>query len=220
MNQKSLSWKTACKKPESSVEIEEPNHTLIRYARLVPEGKALDLGIGSGRDARFFARMGSKVEGIDISETAIKHVIERSQNANLEVEAHVGDVRELDIPQGDYSLIIAAWVLQFLRKSEIENIVAKIKHGLKKDGLVYCGVFSLDDSLYKDRKKQLEMVEENTFYLEKRDMYFHYFTKQEILSLFAGLKSVYYAQGMFLDISHGRPHYHDGFIEYMGQKCQ
>ena len=220
MNQNPLPWNKARKNIESSAKIEEPNHTLIRYASLVPEGKVLDLGIGSGRDGLFFARMGFEVEGVDISESAIRHVIKRSQKANLEVQAHVADVRELDIPQGEYSLIIAAWVFPFLRKNETEKLIVKIKNGLKKDGLVYCGVFSLDDSLYKDRREHLEMCEENTFYLEKRNIYFHYFTKEELLSLFDGLNTIYYAEGIFFDISHGEPHYHDGFIEYVGQKCQ
>lgn len=48
----------------------EPDHLLKDYARLIPKGMVLDLGIGEGRDALFLAKMGYEVEGIDISETA------------------------------------------------------------------------------------------------------------------------------------------------------
>lgn len=196
----------------------QPDHLLIKYAKLIPKGKVLDLGIGEGRNALFLAKMGYEVEGIDISETAIERCAKRAKDANLRVNARVEDLRRLDIPPSKYSLIIAAWVFQFLRKSEVKEVITKIKNGLRKDGLVYIGTFSLDDPGYKKAKQNLKVVEQNTFYSKKQDIYINYFTKEEILSLFADFKIIYYADGMELDISHGKPHYH-GFIEYMGEKC-
>jgi tellurite methyltransferase len=77
----------------------------------------------------------------------------------------------------------------------------------------------LADPGYKRAKKSLEVVEENTFYSSQGNSFFHYFTREEVLSLFADLKVIYYAAGTGLDLSHGEPHYH-GFIEYMEQKCK
>lgn len=148
----------------------------------------------------------------------IERCINRAKETNLRVNARVEDLRRLDIPQAKYSLIIAAWVLQFFLKSDVKEIITRIKNGLKKDGIVYIGVFSIDDPGYKKAKEYLEMVEENTFYSPRLNTYINYFTKEEILSLFADLKLIYYAYGMELDISHDEPHYH-GFIEYIGQKC-
>ncbi len=197
----------------------EPDHALVDYATLIPKGPVLDLGIGEGRNALFFAKMGYGVEGVDISQTAIKRCVERAENANLKVRAEVGDLREVNIPLGRYSLIIAAWVLNFFRKTEVEGIINKIRNGLKKGGFVYTGVFSIDDPGYERAKKLLKAVEENTFYSSRRDSFMHYFTREEVLSLFAGFKVIYYAEGIELDIGHGKPHYH-GFIVYMGQKCE
>ncbi|MCA1057635.1 methyltransferase domain-containing protein [Rossellomorea aquimaris] len=48
-----------------------PIQTLVDYSPLVKEGNVLDLGIGEGRNALYFANKGFEVAGIDISETAI-----------------------------------------------------------------------------------------------------------------------------------------------------
>lgn len=214
--EKLSAWEKAYRSVESLWGL-KPDHILIDYASLVPKGKVLDLGIGEGRNSLFFAKMGYEVEGVDISQTAIERCIERAKNTNLKLKAEVRNLKEIDIPEGTYSLIIAAWVLNFFKKTESEEIMRKINNGLKKDGFVYIGLFSLDDPGYERAKKRLEVVGENTFYSPKRDIFFHYFTEDEVLSLFADFKVIYYAKGTELDLAHGDPHYH-GFIVYMGQK--
>ncbi|MCL0098968.1 class I SAM-dependent methyltransferase [Dehalococcoidia bacterium] len=208
MVERSSTWEEAYRSVKSLWEL-EPDHALREYATLVPDGTVLDLGVGEGRNALFFAEMGYEVEGVDISQTAVERCVERAKKANLKVKAEVRDLKEVDIPQGKYSLIIAAWVLNFFKKTEAEEIIKRIRNGLKKDGFVYIGIFSINDPSYERATKSLKVVEECTFFS-------HYFTKEEVLSLFAGLKVIYCAEGMELNLGHGDPHYH-GFIEYMGQ---
>jgi tellurite methyltransferase len=192
----------------------KPDHVLIDYGSLVPKGNVLDLGMGEGRNSFFFAKMGYKVEGFDISQTAIERCIKMAKNENLKVKAEAKDLREVDIPKGRYSLIIAAWVLNFFKKPEAEEIIRKIKEDLKRNGLVYITIFSLDDPGYEKAKNRLELVGEKTFYSSRRGYFIHYFKEEEFLSLFSDLKTVYHAKGTGLDLEHGEPHYH-GFIEYM-----
>ncbi len=195
----------------------QPDRTLAEYARLVPPGRILDLGIGDGRNGLFFAQSGYEVEGFDISPTAVRRCHERAKTAKLNVRAEVGDVRTVVILRERYSLIIAAWVLNFFKKSEAEAIIGKMKWGLKKAGLVYSVVFSLDDPGYQRARETLAAVEEHTFYTPKFDSAVHYFTKEEILTAFDGLKVIYCAEGTKLDLEHSEPHYH-GFIEYVGER--
>ncbi|MDH5753756.1 MAG: class I SAM-dependent methyltransferase [Candidatus Bathyarchaeota archaeon] len=218
MMEKLSAWEEAYRSVESLWGL-KPDHILLEYASLIPKGNVLDLGIGEGRNALFFAKMGYEVEGVDISRAAVERCIERAKKANLKVKAEVRDLKEVDVPQGRYSLIIVAWVLNFFKKTEAEQIMRRIKNGLKKDGFVYIGIFSLDDPSYERAKRRLEVVEENSFYSPKKNSFFHYFTKEEILSLFSDFKVIYYAVGTGLDLSHGERHYH-GFIEYMGQRCK
>lgn len=194
----------------------KPDPILVKYAGLVPKGNVFDLGIGEGRNALFFAKRGYQVEGIDLSPTAVERCIQRAQKADLEVEAEVGDLREVGIPEGRYSLIIAAWVLNFIKRKEAEEIIRKMKNGLKNEGLIYLAVFSVDDPGHEKAEKNLQVVGENTFYSKKKDYYIHYYTKEEVLSIFSDLKVIYCTQGTALDFQHGTPHYH-GFVVYTGQ---
>lgn len=212
----SSSWEDAYRSVESLWGL-KPDRPLIEYAKVVPKGVILDLGIGEGRNALFFAKMGYEVEGVDISQTAIERSLQRAETENLRIKAKVKDLKEIEIAQGKYSLIIAAWVLNFLRKTEADKIVNKIKNGLKKDGLVYVGAFSPSDPGYQRAKEILKEVEENTFYSEKRESFIHYFTRNEIASFFNGFRIIYFVEGTGLDIEHGEPHYH-GLIEYVGQR--
>jgi tellurite methyltransferase len=193
------------------------DRTLVEYAKLFPKGHVLDLGIGEGRNALFFAKLGYVVEGIDVSRAAIKKCIRMANQAKLKIAAEVGSVQSMEITPKKYSLIIISWVLNFFNKKEIEQIVVKIEKGLKKNGFVYIVVFATDDPSYRKRKQSLKMVEKNTFYSRKRNSYLHYFTKKEILTLLKDFEVIYCADGTELDISHAKPHYH-GFIEYLGKK--
>jgi len=195
----------------------EPDYVLAKYSRLIPPGNVLDLGTGEGRNALFFAKMGYEAEGVDISPTAIQRCAERAKNANVRIKLDMRDLRETDIAEGRHSLIIAAWVLNFFRKVEIQGIVKNIKNGLKEKGLFYAGVFSVDDPGYESAEKNLPLLEENTFFSEKRGFYMHYFTKEEILSLVSDLEIIHCSESRELDLSHDEPHYH-GLIEIVARK--
>jgi 2-polyprenyl-3-methyl-5-hydroxy-6-metoxy-1,4-benzoquinol methylase len=174
----------------------EPEWRLVEYAPIIPKGRVLDLGSGEGRNALFFARMGYEVECIDISETAVTRSLERAKSANLQLKARVADLRGMTIPEGRYTLIIVAWVLQFFAEAEIEAIVDRVKQGLTKGGAVYVGVFSQENLRFDSR--------------------IHYFTRDEIFSLFSDMEVIYNAEGIMLDLSHGEPHHH-GFVEHMSR---
>ena len=94
----------------------EADWELRTYLHLIPKGEALDLGIGDGHNAFFLARNGLEVEGIDISEEAVKKCKELAGKENLPIEARVADVREFPIPKGGYTCIVCSYVLPFLKR--------------------------------------------------------------------------------------------------------
>ena len=214
--EKSSAWEEAYRDVESLWGL-KPDYKLAEYADLAPKGRVLDLGIGEGRNALFFAKKGYEVEGFDMSQTAIDRCIERAKSSNLKLSAKVADLKVVTLPKEEYSLIIAAWVLNFLKKGEGERIALEMKKALKREGIVYVGTFSIRDPGYERAGKNLEVIEENTFYSRKRDLLVHYFTREELLSIFTDFETIYCAEGIGLDLSHDEPHYH-GFIEYIGQK--
>ncbi len=57
----------------------KPDYLLLKYAPQIPDGPVLDLGVGEGRNALFFAMKGHKVHGIDISQAAVEKCLERAR---------------------------------------------------------------------------------------------------------------------------------------------
>ena len=195
----------------------KPDHLLREYVHLIPKGPVLDLGIGEGRNALFLASLGYAVEGVDCSVTAVTRCRERAREAGLTVNVHVKDLRELTIPPGKYALILAVSVVNFFTLTEATRLLEQMANGLTQDGLVYLSVFSTEDPEYDRCKKHYKELEPNTFYIPQRDVNFHFFSKEELLTSFGSLRTIHYSAGTGLDLAHGKSHYH-GYIAYIGQK--
>ncbi|MEM3596584.1 MAG: class I SAM-dependent methyltransferase [Candidatus Bathyarchaeia archaeon] len=194
----------------------KPDFILVHFLELFPKGPVLDLGMGEGRNALFLAEKGFEVEGVDVSKTAIARAIRLAKERKLDINAHVSDLRDFKIAKQKYSLIIAAGAsLNFLKKSEIEDVAERIKGGLKNGGFVFVSVISTNDSAYKRARKQLVPVEENTFYSSRIGAYIHYFTYKEVKKLFSDMQTIIHLKGLELDF-HDTPHYHD-IIYYLGK---
>ncbi|MEC0348056.1 class I SAM-dependent methyltransferase [Peribacillus frigoritolerans] len=195
-----------------------PNSILSQYVEMLPEnGEVLDIGIGEGRNALFFAKQGFAVEGIDISETAIERCLELSKEHNLNVKAKVQDITSFEIEPNKYSLIILSNVLNFFPDDDIKIIIEKVKNGLLKNGLVYINVFDDKEPGRKKAPEKYEQLAEHTFYNERLNMFLHYFTRSELEGFFADYKMISLSQSYSLDISHGQPHFHST-LEIMSQK--
>lgn len=196
----------------------KPNSTLMQYAELVPAaGKVLDIGIGEGRNAFFFAQKGCAVEGIDLSETAIERCKTLSKKYQLNIEAHVEDVETFDIKPNQYSLIILSNVLNFIPEPKIAPLLDQVKRGLTEDGFVYVNAFDIDEPSRQKAVREYERLGENSFFIRKNGMYIHYFRKGELEEYFRTYKTIKTGYSYALDLSYGEPHYHST-IEILAQK--
>ena len=195
----------------------KPDFMLVHFLDLFPKDLVLDLGMGEGRNALFLAEKGFDVEGIDISKTAVDRCLQLAKERNVNIKAHVADMKDFKIPEEKYSLIVVAGAsLNFLKKSEIEEIVVKMRKGVKREGFVYVSVVSTDEPLYKKLKAQQTPVEENTFYVSHMGSYVHYFAYEEIRDLFLDFQTIIHLGGLELDF-HNKSHYH-GIIYYLGKR--
>ena len=198
----------------------EPDWELRVYLKVIPKGKALDLGIGEGRNALFLAKNGFEVEGIDLSREAVKRCNDLARREGLTVQAQVADVREFHIPEKTYTCIVCAYVLNFLKRSEAKVLIERIKAGLVPGGVAYVAAFSTEDPGYRRCKEQgLPEVEPNTFYSAKRGMHLFYLTRRELRELFSGFEPISAAEGYSLDLAHGEPHYH-GWASVLARRAE
>lgn len=194
-----------------------PDAKLMQYFDLIKRGNLLDLGIGEGRNALPFIFSGFNIDGVDISETAIKRCEEKFAKKDCTIDLIISDLRKYDIKKDNYTIIIAANVLNFFKKSEIDIIIRKIKEGLKEEGIVYLSVFSTLEQRYNSLKESNKQVEENTFYIDEKDSYVHFFTQEELNKYFLDFELICCCEGLEYDSNDGDPHYH-GIIEFMARK--
>jgi SAM-dependent methyltransferase len=85
----------------------EPNQLLVDTVRGRKPGKALDLGIGQGRNALYLASQGWDVTGVDISDEGIRQANEAAKASGLDTKLHmqVADFHTWDFGENQYDLI-------------------------------------------------------------------------------------------------------------------
>ncbi len=118
----------------------EPSDWLRHFEELLrehPSGPALDLACGNGRNALWLARLGFKVEAIDISPVAIKWLKKQAQNAQLSVQAKALDLSEMSLPTGHYQVILN---FNFLER----DLFPKLERALAAGGLLIFETFTRD----------------------------------------------------------------------------
>ncbi|UTE70871.1 class I SAM-dependent methyltransferase [Rossellomorea marisflavi] len=211
------SWEKAYRKTDN-LWGDSVDCSLIEYSSLLNDGDAvLDLGMGEGRNAHYFAAKGHPVTGVDYSSSAVSRCQEFCIESGFEMETIVADITQFPIPSSSYSLIIISNVLNFFHPDEIQRIIQKAISGLVAGGMIYIQAFNRNDPAYARNEKVAAKVDEGTFYREKNDTYIHFFTKDSLLEYFTGFDILVMTQSYRLDLTHGEPHHH-GIIEMLVRK--
>ncbi|MDQ2049179.1 class I SAM-dependent methyltransferase [Natronolimnohabitans sp. A-GB9] len=110
---------------------DDPIPELERRLSTLPDGKALDIATGTGRNALFLAANGYDVDAIDVSDVAIETARERAAERGVDVNWHRADLADVDLAAGEYDVITVGFF------AALEHLPA-IKEALAPDGvLVY-----------------------------------------------------------------------------------
>ena len=111
-------------------------------AAVTPRARALlDVGCGAGNYAiRMLQRLpGLDVTLVDLSQPMLERARERVSAATAgSVACHQSDIRELDLPDGSFDIILAAAVLHHLRSDgEWHGVFGKFYRALRPGGSVW-----------------------------------------------------------------------------------
>jgi ubiquinone/menaquinone biosynthesis C-methylase UbiE len=90
---------------------------LAELCHITEHTRILEVGCGTGTNACYLAKKyGCKVVGIDLAEHMVRHATRRAAELNLADRAtfKVGDAYHLDIPDGDFDVVLTVFVSQFL----------------------------------------------------------------------------------------------------------
>ena len=141
-----------------------PSDFPIEFVKLL-KGKVLDIGSGSGRDARIFESNNLQVTCLDASESMV--AISRARG----FESIVGNFLNLPFPKDNFDGIWAYTSLLHIHKEQIENAFREINRVLKIGGIFGLGLIEGEG-------------EENRKSMGKDfTRLFTYFKKEEILDI-------------------------------------
>ena len=88
----------------------EPNAFLVSVVENRKPGRALDVGMGEGRNALYLARLGWQVTGFDPAEKAVALADERAKKLGLRITTAVTVDTEFDFGSEQWDLILYSWV--------------------------------------------------------------------------------------------------------------
>ncbi len=121
-------WSMMAEKPANARFRVTPSRWLTESVRGIKPGKALDLGMGQGRNALFLSRQGWDVTGIDMASVAIEQAKAQASQLGIKYNVVVADIDRWDFGRSQWDLIAAIYEPDF-------RWVRKICDGLKPGGL-------------------------------------------------------------------------------------
>ena len=108
-------------------------------------GRALDLGMGQGRNSLFLASQGWQVTGVDISDVAIAEAKATAAQAKLPLTTVQQSLDQFDIKEGQWNLIVLSY-MQFWMARQSAAELARIANGLAPGGLLVVEGFAAEDA--------------------------------------------------------------------------
>ncbi|MEF8779192.1 MAG: class I SAM-dependent methyltransferase [Haloferacaceae archaeon] len=92
---------------------DDPVPELARRVDTLPDGRALDVATGSGRNALFLAEHGYDVDGVDVSDEALSQAAARADARGLDVDWIRADLEDpdggFDLEPGAYDVIVGSF---------------------------------------------------------------------------------------------------------------
>lgn len=194
----------------------KPSELVKRFAEQAPEGFALDLGMGEGRDLLFLAAEGFEAVGVESTQAGVEKCKKLAYERNLHVKTVSADARDFRIAKNKYALIVAINLFQFMHKKDAAGVCRHVVEGLKRKGLFIAQTFTIDDPSYNHRRRKSDQIASGVFRDGSGNIYSLY-DYGELLRMTIPLRPIYYAEYDYYDTMHGEPHWH-GVVDLVGRK--
>ncbi|SHH74880.1 class I SAM-dependent methyltransferase [Cognatishimia maritima] len=97
--------------------------------------RVLDVGCGQGRDALFFARLGHRVVGVDLSANGIRDLRAAAKAENLPISGLVADITKYT-PDGNFEIILIDRTLHMLDQTAQRHVLTTLLDHVTPKGWV------------------------------------------------------------------------------------
>lgn len=110
-----------------------PNAFMTEVVKGLKPGRALEIGMGQGRNSVYLAKLGWDVSGFDISERGMEIAQKSAQAAGVKITTIKSSMEDFDYGAGRWDLIVATYVGASWREKAVR--------GLKPGGVVVVEAF-------------------------------------------------------------------------------
>jgi SAM-dependent methyltransferase len=101
-----------------------PSPLVERTIGSLPEGRALNVATGTGRNAVFLAEQGYEVDAVDIADEALATARERASERSVSVNWTRADLDGHSFPEGAYDVITMSFYRAFERLPDVKEALA------------------------------------------------------------------------------------------------
>lgn len=159
---------------EEAVPERGPAAFLVEHRHLLPpRGRALDVAMGTGRNALYLASLGYEVTGIDVSGVAVERCRHEAARRGLPVEALRADLESYELPRASYDIVIDFYYLQ-------RDLAPQLEAALRPGGVLVFESFTTE-------QRRFGWGPQNDEFL---------LGPGELRSLFPGLEVLAYREGL------------------------
>jgi len=131
----------------------KPNALLVSAVKGRKPGRALDVGMGQGRNAVFLAVEGWDVTGFDISDEGLKIARKDAERVGAKINAVLQSREEFDFGAAQWDLIVITYETIPL---ETPSYVKRLKDSLRPGGLIVIESFASDSGSFNRRSVDID----------------------------------------------------------------
>ncbi len=118
-----------------------PNAFLQDLVYRLRPGRALDLGVGQGRNALFLAEAGWEVTGVDVAETGLEIARREADRRGLKLNLVQEDAYRFDIGRERWDLIALIYF-------DVRPLLPRLVEGLRPGGLIVIEAFHQEAAVH------------------------------------------------------------------------
>ncbi len=192
MTQESV-WDSEYRNSKLLVKENLPSADVVRFVKFlkkenfnIENSQVLDLGSGMGRNSFYFADLGAKVMGLEISKTAIDIAEENAKNAGLDIQYIKKSIGEkFSVQDNSVDILLDVTSSNSLNEGEREVYLSETHRVLKSNGYFFVKALCKDgDANAKYLLKNFPGTEKDTYIMPELGVTERVWNKEDFIKTY------------------------------------
>lgn len=181
----------------------KPQADVVRFVRWLRENgievlnsKVLDLGSGTGRNSFYFAELGAKVIGVEISKTAIDTAEENLKSISFDISYVKGSIGEkLHFENESFDILLDVTSSNSLSEKEREVYLSETNQVLRPGGIFFTKALCKDGDINaKELLKKFPGKEKDTYVLPDIKVEEKVWSKEDFIQIYEKYFKILYME--------------------------